>query len=71
MLSINFPEKFTPGLTDNFVSNEGILKELDFDNILNGLLNASKWETYYENSSDVHMYSQEPTISYKRHTLPF
>ena len=35
MLSINFPEKFTPGLTDNF-------KDLDFDKILDGLLDAGK-----------------------------
>ena len=40
MLSINFPEKFTPGLTDNFVSNEVVFKDLDFDKILDGLLDA-------------------------------
>ncbi|CCF02883.1 MULTISPECIES: hypothetical protein, partial [Streptococcus] len=42
MLSINFPEKFTPGLTDNFVSNEVVFKDLDFDKILDGLLDAGK-----------------------------
>lgn len=62
MLSINFPEKFTPGLTDNFVSNEVVFKDLDFDKILDGLLDAGKWETYYENSSDVHMYNQDSTV---------
>nr|WP_253896381.1 hypothetical protein [Streptococcus gallolyticus] len=62
MLSINFPEKFTPGLTDNFVSNEVVFKDLDFDKILDGLLDTGKWETYYENSSDVHMYNQDATV---------
>lgn len=42
MLSINFPEKFTPDLTDNFVSNEVVFKDLDFDKILDGLLDAGK-----------------------------
>ena len=62
MLSINFPEKFTPGLTDNFVSNEVVFKDLDFDKILDGLLDTGKWETYYKNSSDVHMYNQDSTV---------
>lgn len=62
MLSINFPEKFTPGLTDNFVSNEVIVKNLDFDRVLDALLDASKRERYYENSSDVYMYNQDSTV---------
>lgn len=53
MLSINFPEKFTPGLTDNFVSNEVVLKDLDFDKsltvcltLVNGKLITKIHQTY-------------------------
>ena len=56
MLVIQFPEKWTPGYTDNFVSNEVIVKDLDFTKVLDGLLDAAKWETYYDNSSDIFMY---------------
>lgn len=62
MLVIQFPEKWTPGYTDNFVSNEVIVKDLDFTKVLDGLLDAAKWETYYDNSSDIFMYNQENTI---------
>ncbi|SDB07650.1 poly(A) polymerase [Streptococcus henryi] len=62
MLFIQFPEKFTPGLTDNFVSNEVIVKDISFNKVLDGLLDAAKWETYYENSSDVYMYNQDNTV---------
>ena len=62
MLAIQFPEKWTPGYTDNFVSNEVIVKDLDFTKVLDGLLDAAKWETYYDNSSDIFMYNQENTI---------
>lgn len=42
MLVIQFPEKWTPGYTDNFVSNEVIVKDLDFTKVLDGLLDAAK-----------------------------
>jgi poly(A) polymerase len=61
MNAIHFPTKFTPGETDNFVSNEVIVKGLDFEKVWHYLADAATWETYYENSSDVQMYNQAST----------
>lgn len=60
--AIQWPEKWTPGYTDNFVSNEVIVKGISFDKVVEGLIDASKWETYYENCGNIHMYNQDSTV---------
>ncbi|WP_430611395.1 SRPBCC domain-containing protein [Enterococcus sp. DIV0876] len=62
MNEINWTEKFTPGETDNFVSNEVIIKDLSFEKVWEYLSDTSYWEKYYKNSSDIHMYNQESSV---------
>jgi len=62
MKQIIWPEKWTPGYTDNFVSNEVIVKDLSFEKVLEGLVDSGNWEKYYENCGDIHMYNQDNTV---------
>lgn len=62
MKQIIWPEKWTPGYTDNFVSNEVIVKDLSFEKVLEGLVDSSNWEKYYENCGDIYMYNQDNTV---------
>ncbi len=51
--NINFPSKFTPGLTDNFVSNEVIAKNLNVFDVWNYLIDTNQWEKYYDNVANI------------------
>ncbi|WP_226664769.1 SRPBCC domain-containing protein [Microbulbifer aggregans] len=51
--AIEWPEKFLPGTTDNFVSNEMIVADLSVADVWPYLNTATAWPTYYSNSSDV------------------
>lgn len=62
MNAIQWPKKWIPGETDNFVSNEVIVKGLDFNKVVQHLRDASHWEKYYKNSGNIHMYHQDNTI---------
>lgn len=53
LASINWPDKYLPGLTDNFCSNEIVVVNLPLRNFWDALRNAMIWPTYYSNSSDV------------------
>ena len=55
---IIWPQKWLPGTTDNFASNEIIVRNLSFETVIENLIDTSKWEHYYKNSSDIHMYHQ-------------
>lgn len=55
---IIWPQKWLPGTTDNFASNEIIVRDLSFETVIENLIDTSKWEQYYKNSSDIHMYHQ-------------
>ncbi len=55
---INWPEQYLPGTTDNFASNELIVKNLKATDVWPYLTHATIWETYYSNSSDAH-YKEE------------
>lgn len=59
MQAINFPSKFTPGLTDNFVSNEVIVKDLTVFGIWHYLIDTSKWEQYYDNAANIELTNGE------------
>lgn len=41
---INWPQKWLPGMTDNFASNEIIVKDLAFENVIENLIDTSKWD---------------------------
>lgn len=51
--AINWPSKFLPGTTDNFVSNEVIAKDLTAAQIWALLNDISKWESYYKNCQQI------------------
>ncbi|CEP15486.1 hypothetical protein [Parasitella parasitica] len=51
--AIHWPEKYTPGFTDNFVSNEIIVKGLSVNDIWPYLANTAHWTKYYKNASDI------------------
>lgn len=53
MGEIIWPERFTPGLTDNFVSNEIIVAGLSVARIWPHINDTSAWPTYYSNASDI------------------
>lgn len=59
MHSIIWPEGYLPGLTDNFVSNEVIVAGLNVADVWPFLVNATKWPTYYSNSSDIYFYDDK------------
>ena len=50
---INWPHGYLPGYTDNFASNEVIVRNLTAKEVFDTLIDASLWESYYKNSSDV------------------
>ncbi|KAI8642116.1 hypothetical protein BD408DRAFT_402906 [Parasitella parasitica] len=51
--AIHWPEKYTPGLTDNFVSNEIIVKGLSVNDVWPFLANTTHWTKYYKDASDI------------------
>lgn len=50
---ILWPDNFLPGTTDNFVSNEVIVKDLTVDEAWRLLVHPALWESYYDNCSQV------------------
>ena len=53
MSDIVWPERFTPGTTDNYVSNEIIVAGLTAAKVWRYLEDTSAWPTYYGNVSDI------------------
>lgn len=50
--AIHWPQHYLPGTTDNFVSNEVIVKGLSSRDIWPLLADTSTWTSYYDNASD-------------------
>jgi len=50
---IFWPPNFLPGTTDNFVSNEVIVKGITVDQAWRLLVHPALWESYYNNCSQV------------------
>lgn len=50
---IRWPEKYLPGLTDNFVSNEVIVKGMTAEEVWPFLADCTKWPLYYDNASQI------------------
>jgi hypothetical protein len=51
--AIHWPEKFLPGTTDNYVSNEIIIKDITAAQVWPWLVDISKWESYYSNVGQI------------------
>lgn len=51
--AIIWPEKFLPGATDNYVSNEVIATDITAAQIWALLADISKWESYYKNCQQI------------------
>ena len=51
--AIIWPEKYTPGETDNYVSNEVIVKGLSVTDVLPYLADTKAWGTYYHNAENI------------------
>lgn len=51
--SITWPERYTPGTTDNFVSNEVFASNLSATQVWVFLSDITKWESYYWNCSSI------------------
>lgn len=56
---INWPENYLPGTTDNFASNEVIVKGITAEDVFENLVNTDIWPTYYDNVADVYFYEQD------------
>ncbi|KAF2669890.1 hypothetical protein BT63DRAFT_423870 [Microthyrium microscopicum] len=60
--AIIWPSRFTPGTTDNFVSNEVIAKDITASQIWPLLADISRWESYYSNCSQITPPSSGPML---------
>ena len=56
--SIVWPERFVPGKTDNYVSNEIIIAGLTAAQVWEYINNTSAWPGYYSNVSDIRFYDR-------------
>lgn len=57
--AIIWPEKYTPGTTDNYCSNEIIVAGLTTEEVWKYLVNPFAWPEYYPNSSDIELVDQD------------
>ncbi|KAK2681956.1 START-like domain superfamily [Fusarium oxysporum f. sp. vasinfectum] len=51
--AIIWPTKFLPGTTDNYVSNEVIVRDITAAQIWTYLADITQWESYYNNCSHI------------------
>ena len=61
MSEIIWPAKYTPGTTDNYVSNEVIVTGLTATAVWEYLNNTAAWPTYYSNASDIVLHDRSGT----------
>lgn len=55
LASIDWPHDYLPGTTDNFCSNEVIVKALPIPAVWDALIHPLLWPQYYANSSDIEL----------------
>jgi len=53
MSDIRWPEKYLPGTTDNYVSNEVIIRGLTTEQVWTYLNDTTHWPTYYQHASEI------------------
>ncbi len=56
---IFWPQGYLPGTTDNFASNEVIVKGVSAAEVFASLIDTSVWESYYENVAAIFFYQQD------------
>ena len=61
MHSIVWPKDYVPGYTDNYVSNEMIIRDLSLEVVWENLVNTASWTKYYSNMADVEFYNTQGT----------
>ncbi|MBW4741480.1 hypothetical protein KZY67_08200 [Prevotella melaninogenica] len=61
---IYWPEEYLPRTTDNFVSNEVIVKDLKAEDVWPYFTHATVWEKYYSNSSNARYKDEGKTELY-------
>ncbi|MFD1421327.1 SRPBCC family protein [Lactiplantibacillus songbeiensis] len=61
MQSINWPSRYLPGTTDNFVSNEVIVAGLTVSQVWAYLVDTSQWTGYYDNAAKIVLTDTETT----------
>lgn len=59
---INWPEGYLPGYTDNFASNEIIVRGITAKDVFKSLIDTSIWSSYYDNVADVEFDNTVGTI---------
>ena len=59
---INWPHEYLPGTTDNFASNEVIVKGINAAEVFSNLIDTSIWTSYYDNVADVAFDNTQGTI---------
>ncbi|KAF7547427.1 hypothetical protein G7Z17_g7749 [Cylindrodendrum hubeiense] len=60
--SIIWPTKYLPGTTDNYVSNEVIVKGIKAEQVWQFLADITKWESYYNNVSQISPPTSGPVL---------
>ena len=45
--AIRWPQEYLPGTSDNFTSNETVVKDISASQIWSKLADCTQWETYY------------------------
>ncbi|KAJ5281845.1 hypothetical protein N7478_007217 [Penicillium angulare] len=63
MSSIIWPQRFLPGTTDNFVSNEIYIVGLKAEQVWPNLADITRWESYYDNVSQITPPASGSTLS--------
>ncbi|RSH81347.1 uncharacterized protein EHS24_008790 [Apiotrichum porosum] len=63
LAEINWPDKYTPGFTDNYVSNEVIVANLSAADVWPLLADVTKWDSYYDNCSNITPPTSGPILS--------
>lgn len=64
--SIIWPKPYLPGTTDNYVSNEVIVRDLSVAEVWPYLVDTRAWPTYYDNATDIRFHDDSgPKLSAK------
>ncbi|KAJ4379734.1 hypothetical protein N0V86_004916 [Didymella sp. IMI 355093] len=64
--TIVFPNEYSPGTTDNFVSNETIAKDISAQQIWAQLADISQWTSYYKNCANITVPDEGPQLEKDR-----
>ncbi|PYH81047.1 hypothetical protein BO82DRAFT_355024 [Aspergillus uvarum CBS 121591] len=60
--AVNWPQKYHPGTTDNFVSNEVYVPGTTVERVWDYLATITRWESYYDNVGQITPPSSGPVL---------